>query len=392
MNQNKRSRVNIGTLSVLLSAFALMATGCNSGPTSAVKVAGGTIDGQGDKALYPATVYVDLTGTDFDNQQATRRNVGTLVDVGLPDSYALILSLADLFQSQNNIAVLPIMKTVNITLYLSDGKSQILLPTLTMNKDTGALEDGKNKYFMMTVGVKAVKVGEANGQTDAAVNKLASLLFLESPLNLFIPNTEPVVVGTKSAPSRNLRDSNSSFVMIAIPKKAFPALASMKVPKILAAEDRPEAAKLKGTVVGFGDIGFLGNSAKKDAFSLSDALPMTQQRNYAAITALNQVPAKPTPLRALIGSSANVAQQMWEVTGSGLCGSKDGKSYDTGAAIYIDGKFAGFGVRSTTISSGYKGKLDCNLGAPADDMATLVISPSQEQIATFVRRATTLQP
>ena len=350
------------------------------------------MDGQGDKALYPATVYVDLTGTDFDKQQATRRNVGTLVDVGLRDSYALILSLADLFQSQNNIAVLPIMKTVNITLYLSDGKSQILLPTLTMNQNTGALEDGTNKYFMMTVGVKAVKVGDANSQTDTAVNNLASKLFLESPLNLFNANTQPVVVGSTPSRPRNLRDSNSSFVMISIPKKAFPALASMKVPEILAAEDRPEAAKLKGTVVGFGDIGFLGNSAKKDAFSLSDALPMTQQRNYAAITALNQSPNQRTPLRALIGDSTNVAQQMWEVTGSGLCGSKDGKSYDTGAAIYIDKKFAGFGVRSTTISSGYKGKLDCNLGAPADDMAILVISPSRYEIQTFVSRAQTLQP
>ena len=109
------------------------------------------------------------------------------------------------------------------------------------------------------------------------------------------------------------------------------------------------------------------------------------KRNYAPIEALNKSPTDYTPLRKIIGSASSVAKQIWEFTGSGLCGSKDGQNYDTGAAVYIEGKFAGFGVRSTAKSSGYKGRLDCSK-TQADDMVTMVVSVSQEHIDQFIAR------
>jgi hypothetical protein len=87
----------------------------------------------------------------------------------------------------------------------------------------------------------------------------------------------------------------------------------------------------------------------------------------------------------LIGANSSVADQLWEVTGSGLCGSKDGANYDTGAAVYVDGKFAGFGVASTTKTSGFKGRLDCGK-ASRDEMSTLIVSPSSADVEAFKKR------
>ncbi len=317
---------------------------------------------------YPATVYVELMGVDLNNNPAIIRNVGTVVDIGLGDSYALILSLADVFQAQGGVAVLPVMKKVTITLFLSSGADQVTLPELTMRKDDGLMEDSKGvTYFLLNVGVKSEKVGSADSKTDQAVSKITQRIFLESPL--------------MSEKSGNLRDSNSSFIMISIPKSAVPGI---KAPLIMAAEDRPDAASIQGVVVGFGENAI--GAERKNQFSLSEALPTVMKRNFASITALNKSVSEYTPFRKLIGSATDVAQQMWEFTGSGLCGSSDGKNYDTGAAVYIGGKFAGFSVRSTAISAGYKGRLDC-AKTSGSDMVTLVISPSKEQIATFISRS-----
>jgi hypothetical protein len=194
-------------------------------------------------------------------------------------------------------------------------------------------------------------------------------LFLESPLM-----TEKGV---------NLRDANTSYVLFSIPKSSHPALSKMKVPLVMTAEERPDAASLKGIVVGFGENTVGGSRARE--FALASSLPSVMKRNYATIEALNKSASDYTPLRKLIGSATSVAQQVWEFTGSGLCGSPDGQNYDTGAAVYVDGKFAGFGVRSTSKSAGFKGRLDCGK-TPAEDMVTLVVSPSQEEINQFKAR------
>lgn len=370
MSRSTQFKILNKSVLAMLTGSVLFLAACNANDRSSLRVAGGTIDGSGGNSKYPATVYVELKGKDFNNQVATIRNVGSLVDVGLGDSYALILSLADVFQANNGVATLPLMKEVNIKLYMSSGQDEIDLPALKMSAG-GFLQDPSNKsYFMLTVGVKAEKTGPVDAASEQKVNDIARKVFMESPLM-----TEKGV---------NLRDANTSFVMIAVPKSAHPSLASLRVPSIMTAEDRPDAAGLKGVVVGFGE-NTVGGS-KKNEFALSAALPSVMKRNYADIEALNKSSGDYTPLRQVIGSASAVAQQVWEFTGSGLCGSKDGSNYDTGAAVYIDGKFAGFGVRSTAKSAGFKGKLDC-AATDRSDMVTMVVSPSKDQIAQFVSRA-----
>jgi hypothetical protein len=347
----------------LLSTASFFTTGCDMADRSVLRVAGGQFDLE---QKYPATVYVEMTGTDFSKQQSTIRNVGTIVDVGLPDSYALILSLADAFYESGGKAALPVFKTINLKVFLSNGTDPIDFPAVALVND-GTFEDTtKRSSSMLAVGIKAERTGD---KQISQVEDYARKLFLESPLV-----TEKGI---------NLRDANTSFVMFSIPKSSHPTLSKMKVPQVMTAEERPDAASIKGVVVGFGE-NTVGGSRSRD-FALASSLPSVMKRNFAPIEALNKVSSDYTPLRQVIGSASSVAQQIWEFTGSGLCGSKDGQNYDTGAAVYIDGKFAGFGVRSTAKSAGFKGRLDC-AKTQADDMVTLVVSPNQEQINQFKAR------
>jgi hypothetical protein len=358
------------TIVMLLSAYAAMFSGCNVAERAGLRVAGGTIDGSDGVQRYPGTVYVELRGKDFNGEEAIIRNVGTIADVGLGDSYALFLSLADVFQSVNGSAVLPVMKEVSIKLYMSNGRDEVLLPALKMNNSGFLVDDKQKPSLMMAVGVKAQKVGRSDSSVDRFVSGLAAKLFLDSPLY-----TEK---------GGDFRDANTSYVIISIPKDSHPALASLKVPSVITAEQRPDAATLKGVVVGFGENS-VGGSKKKE-FSLSESLPSVMKRNYKDIESLNKSVSEYTPLRQLIGSSSSTAQVLWEFTGSGLCGSKNGSNYDTGAGIYINDKFAGLSVRSTAISTGFKGRLDC-ASTTLKDMVTLVVSPTASEIQQFVTRA-----
>lgn len=346
-----------------------MLSACNLGDTAGLKVAGGTIDGSGDAAKYPGTVYVELDAKDFSGRNHIIRNVGTIVDVGLSNSYALFLSLADVFQtSADGQAQLPIMKTVEVKLFLNNGESSITLPGVSMNED-GFMQDSKGRsYSMITVGVKAEKAGSVDPKIARRVEDIASKIFLSSPL----------MVGRQ-----NLRNANSSYIMMAVPKNAHPAIASMRAPELMVAEDRPEPSKLQGVLVGFGE-NTVGGSQKSN-FQLASALPSVMKRNFADIEALNKSESDQTPLRKLIGANTAVAAQLWEITGSGLCGSSDGSNYDTGAAVYVGGKFAGFGVISTSKTSGYKGRLECSKTSK-DDMATMIVSPSAADVAAFKKR------
>jgi hypothetical protein len=371
MNNNSINHVSKvrRSLLALLSASALMLSACNMGDTAGLKVAGGTIDGSGDAAKYPGTVYVELDAKDFSGRNHIIRNVGTLVDVGLPNSYALFLSLADVFQtSADGQAQLPIMKTVEVKLFLNNGESSITLPGVSMN-GIGFMQDSKGRsYSMVTVGVKAEKAGNVDPGTASKVEDISSKIFLSSP----------IMVG-----SQNLRNANTSYIMMAIPKNAHPAINSMRAAKLMTAEERPDPSKLKGVLVGFGE-NTVGGSRKSD-FQLAPALPSVMKRNFADIEALNKSESDQTPLRKLIGSNSAAAAQLWEITGSGLCGSSDGSNYDTGAAVYVDGRFAGFGVISTSKTSGFKGRLDCGKTSK-DDMSTLIVSPSSADVAAFKKR------
>jgi hypothetical protein len=354
----------------LVSATSLALSACNLGDVAGLKVAGGTIDGAGESAKYPGTVYVELNARDFSGGSHIIRNVGTIADVGLPDAYALFLSLADVFKvGTDGQAELPVMKSVEVKLFLNNGESSITLPGMEMNRN-GFMRDAQGRaYFMVTYGAKAIPVGSIPPNLKEEAELVANKIFIDSPLRL--------------ATGQNLRNANTSFIMMAVPKSAHRALASLRAPKIMSAEERPSDADLKGVVVGFGE-NTVGGSRKSD-FALTAALPSVMKRNFANIEALNKTEAEFTPLRKQIGRDAHVAKQIWEFTGSGLCGSKDGSNYDTGAGVYVNGKFAGFGVLSSAISQGYKGRLKCETTS-RDDMVTLVVSPSASDIAEFVKR------
>lgn len=365
---NSVSKVRRSMLA-LLSASALLLSACNMGDTAGLKVAGGTIDGSGEAAKYPGTVYVELDAKDFAGRNHIMRNVGTIADVGLPNSYALFLSLADVMKPDGDgQAALPILKTVDVKIFLNNGESSITLPGAKTNEN-GFMEDSKKRsYSMVTIGVKAEKVGSGATLKAAEIEDIASKIFRPSPL----------MVG-----GQNLRNANTSYIIMAVPKNAHPAIQSMIVPKLMTAEERGEPANIKGVIVGFGENMVAGS--RKSDFQLAPALPSVMKRNFADIEALNKSEADHTPLRKMIGSNVSVASQLWEVTGSGLCGSKDGSNYDTGAAVYVDGKFAGFGVVSSTKTSGFKGRLDCSKSS-RDEMSTLIVSPSAADLEAFKKR------
>lgn len=354
----------------LVTTTSLALSACNLGDVAGLKVAGGTIDGSGESAKYPGTVYVELNARDFSGGSHIIRNVGTIADVGLRDAYALFLSLADVFKvGPDGQAELPVMKSVEVKLFLNNGESSITLPGMEMNR-TGFMRDAQGRaYFMVTYGAKALPVGSIPQNFKEEAQLIANKIFIDSPLRL--------------ATGQNLRNANTSFIMMAIPKSAHSSIASLRAPKIMAAEERPSAAELKGVVVGFGE-NTVGGSRKSD-FALTAALPSVMKRNFANIEALNKTEAEFTPLRKQIGGDSHVAKQIWEFTGSGLCGSKDGSNYDTGAGVYVNGQFAGFGVLSSAVSQGYKGRLKCE-STSREDMVTLVVSPSASDIAEFVKR------
>ena len=103
----------------LLTTTSLALSACNLNDVAGLKVAGGTIDGAGESAKYPGTVYVELKARDFSGGSHIIRNVGTIADVGLRDAYALFLSLADVFQvGADGQAELPVMKSVEVKLVL----------------------------------------------------------------------------------------------------------------------------------------------------------------------------------------------------------------------------------------------------------------------------------
>lgn len=351
----------------LLTGVAL-GFGCNNVNKSGLTVAGGKIDGANGAAMrYPGTVYVELDGIDFNNQKKLIRNVGTLVNLGDNDNLALFLSLADSFTISQDRDILPLFKTVTLKLFLSDRDTNFSIPGMSFS-NAGILRDKNGKaYKALSVGVKVEKIGPSQ-IPDAKVRDMAQKLFLPSPL---------------MAKGTDFRVPITTYMIIAVPRDAHPSLSleNLQAPTITFAEDRALEANLKKLeIAGFGEM---DEGDKKDGtFSLSASLPNILKRNYASVTALNKDPTKVTPLRKTI-SDETVSKQLWEIGGSGICGSSDGQNYDTGASLYQDGKFLGFAVRSSANSADFKGVLDCKKTS-REDMVTIIVSPSKSEVTHFL--------
>lgn len=359
--------------SAIFGAAALGIIACNgAGGGGNLKVSGGTADGSGSSAVYPGTVYVDMTGKDFNGNPRTIRNVGNLVDLQLPGGQlTLVLSLADVFVNNGGVATLPLFKTVDLKIYLSNGGDPIVLPGLVFQNDGSLVDGNKQKFTMVSVGLEAKKIGSSD-VADDKIRSAAQKLFIPSPL--------------LTAKGLNVREPVTTYQLIAIPRSVNPALQSIKAPTLVASDDaRRSLASL--TMVGFGDtsVGSAESSNASKGFGLSAELPNISKRNFAAVTALNTDPSKYTRLRKLWGESPAVVQQVWEVSGSGLCGAndKDQSNYDTGAGVYAGpSQLVGFAVHSSAISANYRGTLDCTKTIPSD-MATVVVSPNSADIAAF---------
>lgn len=356
-----------GIVKTLLVSSMLLHASCKSGNTGGLKVAGGTIDGSSGPMKYPGTVYVELSGLGFDGRPNIVRNVGTLVDIGSSQNLGLVLSLADSIQYSGGRSILPLFKSATLKLFLSNDNDAITLPGMNFSND-GILKDSQNRsYVTLAVGIKAEKIGPSK-LPDDKVRSFANKVFLEEPL---------------IADGRNYRVPETSYMLIAVPRSAHPSLSAenLKAPSIVAAEDRGDEAALdKLQIVGFGDNVVGGED--KSVFQLNDFLPSVMKRNFADVDALNTDKAQKTPLRTLIGDNSPVSQQIWEISGSGLCGAPDSENFDTGAAVYQDGKFIGFAVRSSSKTSGFKGRLECG-STSRPDMVSIVVSPSRQALAKF---------
>lgn len=344
----------------LLVASVGFFVSCNKNDSAGVKVAGGEIDGSGDKAKYPGTVYAELAGTDLNKKPFVIRNVATIVDVGLANHYALVLSLADALVEVNGKAQMPLLKEGTISIWMTSGEDKIVLPGMSLQKE-GFLKDKQGRsYLMLTMGMKAEKVGSSK-LSDADARKLEDKFFYKSDL---------------MAGSENYRIPATSYSLIAVPKNAHPSIQALtNVPKLVSAESRVDAEKY--TMVGYGETTVGGVKSKE--FSLGGDLPSIMKRNFAEVELLSETPLKKKHAGAL-------SKVLPEFKKAGLCGSSDGKNYDTGASIYqADGSFVAFSVVSSTESSGFKGKLSC-AATGREDMVTLTVAPTDNEIAEFKRR------
>jgi hypothetical protein len=186
--------------------------------------------------------------------------------------------------------------------------------------------------------------------------------------------------------SVNLRDPHSSYQMMLFPRSVHSYFEKLIVPKLIVAEKRgPESGLKELKLVGFGE-NVVGGDRNRE-FALASNLPSIMKRNYAAIKALNTGTTDQTPFHAITSLNSKAAEQVWEVFGSGLCGSKDNNNYDTGAAVYTGEKekqFLGFAVASTARSNYYKGKLDC-AATDRSDMASVIVSPSAAAVEKLLQ-------
>jgi hypothetical protein len=348
---------------------ALTTAACNNDTKSGLRVAGGreNIDG-GDAAAakYPGTVYVEMKGEDTNGVIRTVRNVGTIFKTNNSSKYGIILSLADAMLEYNGMQVLPIFKAVQLKVYLSDTKGTAAnLPPMQLDTKTGQFKTNDGKFFpVLSVGLATQRVANSKIK-DSDVAPVAQNLLLDDSL--------PVSDGVNSL---NLRVQHTSYMLIGVDSSNFANIAD-KIPSLIpASSSRP---KDNLVMVGFGDVKHKAETESAKSLALSDALPEVTKRNYVSVTPLSVE----SPISKLTASSQNANSQVWEIQGSGLCGSSDGSNYDTGASIYSGPNVVGIAVRSSSISSKFLGRLDCS-AKELSDMVSLVISPSETAIKKFM--------
>ncbi len=339
MFKNHLRKLSSSLLFAGLGVATMTMSSCQPSDRTSLRVAGGS-SALAEK--YNATVYVELTGRNGSGQEHTIRNVGTIVDVGLSSHVALIMSLADGFDKGS----IPFFQTAKLKiLQYPDLSFDIAIDQSGVTVQKSNTEQPKVKTSLLAVGLRP------STPPPGTVSGLAQRLLRESPI--------------AAEGGRNLRVAETSYVMIGLPKENG-AIPAAKLSKMQLTEGN------KVVVVGFGETGLADNRDQDKKFNLDGM----QARNAAVVT---PILGESTPLAKLHPER----EHLWEFSGSGLCGSSDGRNYDTGAGVYVDGHFAGFAVRSSTKSSRYKGTLDCKKIFDREDMVTLVVRPHPEDIAAF---------
>ena len=354
--------------SVLLVVGAVLAFtigACHMPQTSEteIKVAGGSLTTD-----FGATYYARIETFVGGAPSGDISNVATLLDVGAPNHKILLVSLADAFRGVGPgqaSGYLPVIDELSIRLFGDSGASG--QPVLSLER-LHFQRDGK-----LTGQIPVVFIGASLERVPGTfVSRLVASQVQAVGSRVVDPS--PLKVG-----NLDLRNAYSSFVMIALPNQMVGTLTSAR---FVAAESRPaetELAEGQLSMVGFGNMSKLSETRSVE-------VTQNQMRNAAPVKPLNLTQDGQTPIRALTASSAQATQQIWEVEGGGICGSRDGKDFDTGAAIYYraqeggEWQFVGFVSRSSSKSGGFLGTALCDQVAPAD-MASLVISPSQNHVA-----------
>ncbi len=349
------------------AACAILPTGCQnkqSEDASGLSVAGGSVDLKGE---FNSSVYVKVhplrsDGGEIDQMEPIT-SVATILDAGLPGYTVMILSLADSYTNHliagQNMMVLPSLVNVSLSIYPENrAAAPVRVEKLSFN-ERGVLSNGAK---LVVVGAKLLATGaEIPARLRAydvqgAVNKLND--------KIFVPNSS---LQFKDVDYRNYL---TSFLMIAVPHAVLKGdaaqIAAIKSIKGAALVGVGEASKL--TMVGFGGTHQNASETK---------------RNYAPVTM-----AAGTGLGATLAGSSFYGRELFEVTGSGLCGqgaTSDERSFDTGASIIdANGNLVGIAVKSESRMNGSLG-YDCQ-SERLEDVTTLVVAPTQAQIQHLLSR------
>jgi hypothetical protein len=334
---------------------------------ASLNVAHGTLEGGVE---FGATYYCEFQSTVQGRNSFKVGNVGTLLDIGLPSHKVLILSLADAMvfsgaPTGTPSAYLPLAGQVDIKIYndmARSGTPALELSGLQFQRNGQLIDQSRTTYSMIMVGTTVERISNqlvarmVEGQVQSVTSRM---VYPSDLLNK----------------GYNLRNIATSFVLLAIPNAKLGGLAATKA---IPAQVRPsDQALAQGEmqIVGFGDYTVKSESGI--------VLQKNNRRNAAKVAPLNTDSSSFSPLRRFLDGNTEVLSQLWEVKGSGVCGTAGDHNYDTGAGVYYRGlngnkewAFLGFVPRSSSTTNQYLGPLDC-AKTPVDNMASLVVSPTQ---------------
>jgi hypothetical protein len=361
-----KHKMRLGAIGVCISSIM---GACKVGEQgeNTVKVANGSIEGG---AEFGGTYYCEFQSSINGRTSFKVGNVGTLLDVGIPNHKVLILSLADAMvfsdaPSGTPTSYLPVAGQVDVKLY--NDKAKTGTPALELNglqfQRNGQLVDqSRTLYSMILVGATVERISNqwVARMVENQVNSVSSRMVFPADI---LQN------------GVNLRNIATSFVLLAIPDTKVGSLAATKA---LPAQSRPNEQTLAQgdmKIVGYGDYTMKSESGV--------VVQKNNRRNAAKVSPLNTERDTYSPLRKFLEGNSEAISQLWEVKGSGVCGASGEHNYDTGAGIYYRPKdsgtewtFLGFVPRSSSTSSQYLGPLDC-AKTPTENMASLVVSPTQ---------------